>query len=157
MVDKKYKELDFWVPNFKLFKALQDIEKGSEASEIYLHGPVVWPGGLRTEVNNNESFPLGWKIPTADEALKVAVPGNPAFENFVKRESNGKYVGLSIEVFEHVQGQLKNKYSGLPYNYISVHVSYDDLIQSVANQVKPQLYIFHFFLYYLTLSVSVKF
>ncbi|KAI9096396.1 hypothetical protein K1719_026115 [Acacia pycnantha] len=133
VVNNKYTELDFWVPNLKFFKSLQDIEKGSDVARNILNGPVVWPGGLKT-LNSNDNVPLGWNIPSEKNPLKVRVPSKPAFENFVKEESQGKYVGLCIEIFEIIQEQLKDKYSGLPYEYRPFdNVSYDEVLQNFAD------------------------
>ncbi|KAK4259687.1 hypothetical protein QN277_005995 [Acacia crassicarpa] len=133
VVNNKYTELDFWVPNLKFFKSLQDIEKGSDVARNILNGPVVWPGGLTT-LNNNDNVPLGWNIPSEKNPLKVRIPLKPAFENFVKEESQGKYVGLCIEIFEIIQELLKDKYSGLPYEYRPFdNVSYDEVLQNFAD------------------------
>ncbi|KAK4259683.1 hypothetical protein QN277_005991 [Acacia crassicarpa] len=133
VVNNNYTELDFWVPNLKFFKSLQDIEKGSDVARNILNGPVVWPGGLTT-LNNNDNVPLGWNIPSEKNPLKVRIPLKPAFENFVKEESQGKYVGLCIEIFEIIQEQLKDKYSGLPYEYRPFDdVSYDKVLQNFAD------------------------
>lgn len=117
VVNKKYTELDIWVPNLKVFKTLD--------------GSVVWPGGLK---NNT---PRGWKIGSEDNPLRVLIPMNPAFENFVKEKSpgSGEYEGFSIQVFYDVIGILRDEYAGLPYEFYPFNVSYDELVQSIANQV----------------------
>ncbi|XP_054779255.1 glutamate receptor 2.7-like [Prosopis cineraria] len=136
VVNKKYTGLDFWVPNLKFFKSLEDIEKGSETATNNLSGPVVWPGVLKNLNNDDDddNVPRGWNIPSEVNPLKVAVPTNPAFENYVKEESPGKYSGLCIDLFEKIQEQIKDRYSGLPYKYYPLDVSYDVLIQGVANE-----------------------
>ncbi|XP_061357644.1 glutamate receptor 2.7-like [Gastrolobium bilobum] len=131
VVNKKYNELDFWTPKLKFarsLKILKDREKRGDNATKGLTGPVVWPGGL-TSVD-----PKGWKIPTDTNPLKVALPMNPAFDNFLKIDPQNQYTGFCIDLFHKVRDILIDKYSGLPYEFHPRNESYDTLLLHVINE-----------------------
>ncbi|KAL2341811.1 hypothetical protein Fmac_009751 [Flemingia macrophylla] len=131
VVNKEYKELDFWTSKLK-FAASLEILKDRETRGYYaktnLTGPIVWPGGLI-------SAPLkGWKMATNAEPLRVAIPINPAFENFLKVDSRKQYVGFCIDLFHAARNILIDRYSGMPYEFHPFNVSYEVLLQNVMNK-----------------------
>ncbi|KAK7306587.1 hypothetical protein VNO77_44536 [Canavalia gladiata] len=134
VANKKYTELDFWTPKLKFtrsYKILKDSEKrGDNATEgLTITSPVVWPGGLISV-----DPPKGWKVPTDADPLKVAIPVNPAFDNFVKEDSQKQYNGFCIDVFHEVREILSDKYAGLPYVFEPLDESYDRLLLNVINE-----------------------
>ncbi|XP_014517468.1 glutamate receptor 2.7-like [Vigna radiata var. radiata] len=131
VVNKEYKELDFWTPKFKFGKSLKILKdretKDDYATNISL-GPVVWPGGLTS------AGPKGWKLPTNAEPLKVAIPINPAFENFLKEGPPKKYDGFCIRLFLEIIKILSDKYGDIPYEFESFNESYDKLLLNVITK-----------------------
>ena len=133
VVNKKYTELDFWTPELKFFnslKILEDREKRGDLDTENITGTVVWPGG------QSSTDPKGWRLPTDANPLKVAVPVNPAFDNFLKVDSQKRYQGFCIDLFHHIREFLGDKYSGLPYVFDPFNESYDSLLQNVINEVR---------------------
>ncbi|CAH8282339.1 unnamed protein product [Eruca vesicaria subsp. sativa] len=89
-------------------------------------GPVIWPG-------NSTSVPKGWEIPTSGKKLKVGVPVNKGFLNFVEIKTDPisnvtTTKGYAIDIFE---AALKK----LPYpvspEYYGCESSYNDLVHQV--------------------------
>ncbi|QHO14759.1 Glutamate receptor 2 [Arachis hypogaea] len=134
VVNNRYTELDFWTPELKFersLKTLEDIEKRDDLGTRNITGTVVWPGGLNSTVH----IPMGWKLPTDTNPLKVAVPVNPAFENFVKEVSQNQYQGFCIDLFYSIRQILSENYGDLlPYEFHSFNESYDSLFQNVINE-----------------------
>lgn len=136
VVNKTLRELDFWTPKLKFatsLKLLKDREKRGDPAKEDLTGPVVWSGGLIS------TAPKGWKIPTDTNPLKVALPTNPAFDNFLKEDSQKQYTGFCIDLFHKVREILSDKYYGLPYVFQPFNESYDRLLLNVINKVKSYL------------------
>ncbi|KAH7568902.1 hypothetical protein JRO89_XS06G0070100 [Xanthoceras sorbifolium] len=124
LLGKKYKELDFWQPEFGFSKSLDARENNSRKS---LASAVIWPGDLSKD-------PKGWALPTDSNPLKIAVPGQTSFETFVKvnqYENRLTYDGFCIELFKEV---LKVLGYDLPYEFHPVNGTYDELVQSVYNK-----------------------
>nr|KYP34140.1 Glutamate receptor 2.7 [Cajanus cajan] len=131
LVNKEYKELDFWTPELKFaasLKILKDKKTRGDYTTTNLTGPVVWPGGLIS------AYPKGWKMPTDAEPLKVAIPINPAFDNFLKVDSQKQYVGFCIDLFHEVRNILRDRYSGMPYEFYPFNESYEQLLLNVINK-----------------------
>ncbi|MED6195811.1 hypothetical protein PIB30_041526 [Stylosanthes scabra] len=134
VVNKRYTELDFWTPELKFsrsLKILEDIKKRGDLGTRNITGTVVWPGGLNSLVH----IPMGWKLPTDTNPLKVAVPVNPLFENFVKEVSQNQYQGFCIDLFYSTREILSDNYGGLlPYEFHAFNESYDSLFQNLINE-----------------------
>ena len=80
--------------------------------------------------------PKGWKIPTDTEPLKVAIPLNPPFENFLKKDPTKEFTGFCIDLFHKVREILKEDYDDMPYEFIPRNNdSYDELLMSIVNEV----------------------
>ncbi|KAL5772301.1 hypothetical protein ACOSQ2_012225 [Xanthoceras sorbifolium] len=125
LLGKKYKELDFWQPEFGFSKSLDARENNSRKS---LASAVIWPGDL------SKRDPKGWAMPTDSNRLKIAVPARTSFETFVKvsRDENRlTYDGFCIELFNEV---IKDLGYDLPYEFDPVNGTYDELVQSVYNK-----------------------
>ncbi|KAL5772297.1 hypothetical protein ACOSQ2_012221 [Xanthoceras sorbifolium] len=126
VVGKKYKELDFWLPNYGFSKTL--IADTSDRTENF-SGPVLWPGNLNR-------IPKGWAMPTNEQPMRIGVPEKTFFEKFVKIESvrnsqEKAYKGFSIELFDMVLTHLGYN---LPHEFVPHVGSYDDLVYGVYNK-----------------------
>ncbi|KAJ8761417.1 hypothetical protein K2173_001548 [Erythroxylum novogranatense] len=121
VVGRKYKDLDFWIPEFGFSRTLAVARDGKEHSE--LQGPVIWPGEMRQD-------PKGWAMPSQAEPLIIGVPGRTSFEKFVKvvNVSEGKYDGFCIELFYKVKDVLGYN---LPFKFVPHNGTYDDLVHQV--------------------------
>ncbi|KAL2341810.1 hypothetical protein Fmac_009750 [Flemingia macrophylla] len=131
VVNKEYKELDFWTSKLKFATSLEILKDRATRGHYIttnLTGPVVWPGGLISDL------PKGWRMPTDSKPLKVAIPINPAFENFLKVDSQNQYVGFCIDLFHAARNFLDDRYSGMPYEFHPFNVSYEELLQNVINK-----------------------
>ncbi|KAL5575315.1 hypothetical protein UlMin_017014 [Ulmus minor] len=111
----KYKELD--------------TENGSSPNRLQgLDGSVVWPG-------DSKDKPKGWAMPTIEKPLRIGVPNNTLFKNFVnidqsKKDSNEGYDGFCIDIFRKVEGRLNY---ALPYKFEAINGTYDELVEAVIN------------------------
>ncbi|KAJ1394003.1 Solute-binding protein family 3/N-terminal domain of MltF [Sesbania bispinosa] len=134
VVHENYMELDFWTPKLKFsgsLEILKDREKRGDHATKNLTGLVLWPGGLSSV---DPHPPNGWKVPTNENPLKVAIPMNPAFDSFLKEDSPNHYSGFCIALFHAVREILSDKYFGLPYVFYSFNESYDSLLLKVINE-----------------------
>jgi ionotropic glutamate receptor len=114
--DNKYIELDFWTPKLKFARSLS--EKTSDGT---------------TETKT-------WKVPTVTNPLKVALPMNPAFDNFLKFSDNQPPTGFCIELFKEIREILSDQYSGLPYRFDAFNETYDNLLFKVINEVNSLIF-----------------
>jgi ionotropic glutamate receptor len=134
VVGKKYKELDFWLPNFGFSKTLHPQEGKERCSNSNvcnntgcLAGPVIWPGDL------NGRNPKGWAMPTNAKPLRIVVPKRTSFDKFVTfRTGEALPEGFCIDVFNEVVERLN--YS-LPHEFFEHDGLYDDMIAGVYNKV----------------------
>ncbi|KAJ8761107.1 hypothetical protein K2173_000786 [Erythroxylum novogranatense] len=119
VVGRKYKDLDFWIPEFGFSRTVA--RDGKEHSE--LQGPVIWPGEKKQD-------PKGWVMPSEAEPMIIGVPGRTSFDKFVKvvNVSEGKYDGFCIELFYKVKDVLGYN---LPFKFYPYNGTYDDLVQQV--------------------------
>lgn len=124
VVGKSYRELGFWSEGLGFSK---DITKGSNYNKsMIIMGNVFWPGGPR-------SAPMGWKVPSNPIPLKIGVPANSTFREFVNVVDNGsgnepQVHGFSMDVFNAVRELLPYD---MPCEFIPVKGSYDSLIETV--------------------------
>lgn len=92
---------------------------------------VVWPGG-------KSEIPRGWVIADAGKPLRIAFPKRASFVDFVTQLNNSNIVrGYVIDIFKEA---LKFVPYEVPYKFVPfgdgrVNPSYDELVQSVANNV----------------------
>ena len=125
VVKKGYEELDFWTSESGFSES---VEMKSCTKKIA--GPVTWPGYLIQVLK-------GWAMPTKQNPLKIGVPGRSSFQKFVKVDYNGnldnsKFDGWCIDVFKEV---LKKLPYSLPYKFMPLNVTYEDLVDCVHNKV----------------------
>jgi ionotropic glutamate receptor len=131
VVGKRYKEIDFWVPEYG-FSENPAIEKAKDQQyKIRLAGPVIWPGNLQ------DRPPKGWGMPTNAKPLQIGVPGRTTFEKFVKVEyrltpDQNKYDGFCIRIFYEVLSLLDYH---LPFEFKPYNGTYDELVKHVYDKV----------------------
>ena len=101
---------------------------------------VVWPGG-------KSEIPRGWVIADAGKPLRIAFPKRASFVDFVTQLNNSNIVrGYVIDIFKEA---LKFVPYEVPYKFVPfgdgrVNPSYDELVQSVANNVSREECFVHF-------------
>ncbi|KAK0588367.1 hypothetical protein LWI29_000093 [Acer saccharum] len=110
----------FWSP---LFGFCETIICNKSVTEL---NPVYWPGGL-------QKVPKGWSSSNEEQPLKIGVPANGAFNQFVRMSydlrRNETYIsGFSVKVFEAVVNRLPYH---LPYVLLPFYGSYDDMLEQI--------------------------
>ncbi|KAJ9690596.1 hypothetical protein PVL29_012980 [Vitis rotundifolia] len=132
IVGKGYTELDFWTQDLDnpFSREGGDKNSGRNTTRI-LEGPVIWPGYLKR-------VPKGSEMPTVAKRLKIGIPANAAFKNYVKVdeaqiEPEKKYTGFCIDIFREVVKILEQNYS-LPYKFYPFFGTYDELVDCVYNK-----------------------
>ena len=128
MIGRSYRELGFWSEESGFSKNTIDRDKNSSSMSIL--GQILWPGGPI-------STPRGWEIPTTETPLRIGVPLNATFKQFVSvTEDDGgnqSVSGFSIEVFEAVLLHLNYT---LPHEFIPFNGTYDQLVEQVHLKVR---------------------
>ena len=129
IVGKGYRELDFWTQDLDNPFSREGGDKNSSRNTTrILEGPVIWPGYLKR-------VPKGWEMPTVAKPLKIGIPANTTFKNYVKVDvDQKKYTGFCIDIFQEVLTILEQNYS-LPYEFQPVVGTYDELVDCVYNKV----------------------
>ncbi|XP_038886843.1 glutamate receptor 3.7-like isoform X2 [Benincasa hispida] len=92
---------------------------------------VVWPGG-------KSEIPRGWVIADAGKPLRIAFPKRASFVDFVTQLNNTNIVrGYVIDIFKEALKFVPYEvpYKLVPFGDGRVNPSYDELVQSVANNV----------------------
>ncbi|KAJ9690585.1 hypothetical protein PVL29_012969 [Vitis rotundifolia] len=132
IVGKGYTELDFWTQDLDNPFSREGGDKNSGRNTTgILEGPVIWPGYLKR-------VPKGWEMPTVAKPLKIGIPANATFKNYVKVdeaqiEPEKKYTGFCIDIFRELVKILEQNYS-LPYRFIPFFGTYDELVDCVYNK-----------------------
>ncbi|KAJ9671517.1 hypothetical protein PVL29_025292 [Vitis rotundifolia] len=123
VIGKSYRELGFWSEGSGFAKPTNGQIQNSSSMDIL--GQVFWPGGPT-------STPRGWTLPTSETPLRIGVPLNATFKQFVSvtydEGGNQSVSGFSIEVFKAV---LKHLNYSLPYEFFPFSGTYDDLVEQV--------------------------
>lgn len=133
VVGKSYKEIAFWSPEFNFLENFIQYDSLNETigkESIGVLGPIFWPGGQLT-------VPKGWVCSAEEKVLRIGVPANGAFNQFVKvsydQEQNRTFIsGFTIDVFEEV---VKHLPYHLPYVLVPFNGSYDDMVEQVYYKV----------------------
>ncbi|KAK7302887.1 hypothetical protein RJT34_13784 [Clitoria ternatea] len=130
VVGKSYKELCFWTQQHGFITNLPTGQGGNNFAGIRkCFRGVHWPGNLQQD-------PKGWNMPTKQNPLKIAVRSRTSFSKFVKvdydqNQNPVNYSGFCIDVFRSVHDLLGYD---LPYRYIPINGTYNDLVQLVYNK-----------------------
>ncbi|KAB1216540.1 Glutamate receptor 2.1 [Morella rubra] len=109
VVGKSYRELGYWLEELGFSVSIH--RAGSNNSMCSL-GQVFWPGGPW-------SVPRGWAVATNASRLKIGVPADPTFSEFVNvtyDHSGGDPIisGFSIDVFK---ATIKHLPYDFPYDF----------------------------------------
>ncbi|KAK4492409.1 hypothetical protein RD792_003214 [Penstemon davidsonii] len=114
---------------------LSESNNGTNSSSKKLKS-VVFPG-------DTTNVPKGWEVPVSGKKLRVGVPVNAGFDEFVKVKKDpqtnvSKVSGCYIDMFEAVMAELQY---AVPYEYIPFETpdglsagNYDDLCFQVSLQ-----------------------
>ncbi|EXC32859.1 hypothetical protein L484_009559 [Morus notabilis] len=130
LIGKSYREIAFWSADHGFSENFVEKEwtKTKETNDgfVGVTGPIYWPGGSQT-------VPKGWTFSNEDKPMKIAVPANGAFHQFVNlsydHERNETIIsGFSINVFE---AALKRLPYQLDYVLVPFYDSYDQLVEQV--------------------------
>lgn len=100
-------------------------------------GTVVWPGG-------KSAIPRGWVIADAGKPLRIGFPKRASFVEFVTQLNTSDIArGYVIDIFKEALKFIPYEvpYKFVPFGDGRVNPSYDDLVQSVANNVSTMLFI----------------
>ncbi|KAJ6766996.1 IONOTROPIC GLUTAMATE RECEPTOR [Salix purpurea] len=130
VVGRRYTKLDFWIPEFgfSIQPLVEKVEAENSTDARRLKGTVIWPG-------DRQRIPKGWLMPTDKKPMIIGVPGRTSFDMFVNVSTNAdgtkKYDGFCIELFLKVKGVLGYD---LPYKFVPVNGTYDDLVDLVYNK-----------------------
>ncbi|CAK9148182.1 unnamed protein product [Ilex paraguariensis] len=134
VIGKRYKELGFWSSSIGFSESLVNGEidqKMRGDSMDALAGLVSWSGDLKVD-------PRGWPMHSNATPLKIGVPRNTTFPEFVKVDWNSNLnkwsvSGFCIDVFYEVLNILEPSYP-LPHVFVPYTGTYNDLVDHVANK-----------------------
>ncbi|PON92788.1 Ionotropic glutamate receptor, metazoa [Trema orientale] len=128
VVGKGYNELGFWSDQFGFSETIS--KNTSYNSSMRGLGQVFWPG--RPWYN-----PKGWTISTSSNPLKIGVPTNSLFKQFVNVEqghddhlgnSNHSVSGFAVDVFTAMVEKLPFY---LPHYFVPFDGSYNELVEQI--------------------------
>ncbi|EOY29255.1 Glutamate receptor [Theobroma cacao] len=130
------RRVGFWTPKSGLVKELNLANRSTNSTHKPNLGPIIWPG-------DTISPPKGWKIPTNEKKLRIGVPVNGGFSEFVKvtwdpnSHTAASVTGYCIDVFYAVMVAMPYV---VTYEFIPFATpdgksagTYDDLIFQVYN------------------------
>ncbi|XP_027186149.2 glutamate receptor 2.9-like isoform X3 [Cicer arietinum] len=130
VIGKSYREMAFWSPTIGFSKnivnhKIMEINLNNDSSEVFR--TIYWPGDLQLvpKGHNNE-----------EKSLKIAIPSNGAFTQFVnvtydQSKNETSITGFSISVFE---AAVKHLPYDLHYNFVPFSGSYDEMVDQVYNK-----------------------
>ncbi|XP_039690815.1 glutamate receptor 2.5 isoform X3 [Medicago truncatula] len=132
VIGKSYRELALWSSTLGFSKNIvrhQVMEMTNTTNDSNgVFSTVYWPGDF-------QSVPKGWIHSNEDRSLKIGVPANGVFTQFVNvthDSRNGTLItGFSIGVFKVVVERLPYD---LQYKFIPFNGSYDEMVYQVYNK-----------------------
>uniref|UniRef100_A0A2N9HDV6 Ionotropic glutamate receptor C-terminal domain-containing protein n=1 Tax=Fagus sylvatica TaxID=28930 RepID=A0A2N9HDV6_FAGSY len=124
VVGRSYRELGFWSDGQGFSVNLN--ENATYNSSMKALGRVFWPGGPW-------NTPRGWTLPLSANPLRIGVPVQTSFKEYVNveydpLEDNTSYTGFAIDVFKETLEQLPFY---LPYNFYQFNGRYNDLVEQI--------------------------
>ncbi|KAF8391283.1 hypothetical protein HHK36_023585 [Tetracentron sinense] len=125
VIGKSYRELGFWTEGEGFSVSTHDGDAHNTSMRILGH--VFWPGDPRW-------VPRGWALPTIAKPLKIGVPYNATFKQYVNVEHDmnvgGNWIitGFSIDVFKAMVDKLPYQ---LSYNFIPYNGTYDSMVEQI--------------------------
>jgi ABC-type branched-subunit amino acid transport system substrate-binding protein len=133
VIGKSYNELGYW-SNGLGFSETSTVERDVYKTSMSSLGQVIWPGRPRTT-------PRGWTPPTVANPLRIGVPTQSGFKQYVKVEHNSStnstnFTGFAIDLFRETVASLPFY---LPYTFISFDGNYDEMVEQVYLKVRSSL------------------
>ncbi|XP_008463715.2 glutamate receptor 2.8-like isoform X1 [Cucumis melo] len=123
VIGRSYRDLGFWSDKFGFS---QDLRQNSSSSLLMKKlDNVFWPGGsLKT--------PRGWVVPTESAPLRIGVPTNSMFKQYVRVEedptgNNLTFNGLAIDLFKEILDYLPFA----PHVFCPFNDTYNDLVKEI--------------------------
>ncbi|XP_058226990.1 glutamate receptor 2.7-like isoform X2 [Rhododendron vialii] len=134
VIGKGDRKIGFWTKKYGISKHLSLRRSKSYSTNKDDLGAIIWPG-------ESNVVPKGWEMPTGEAKLRVGVPVDGVFKEFVsvRRDPQTNAViasGLCIDVFEEVMDHYLPY--AVPYEFIPFETpdgkkagSYDDLVYQI--------------------------
>ncbi|KAK1405106.1 Glutamate receptor [Heracleum sosnowskyi] len=124
VIGKSYRELGIWTE--KLGFSKHTVNRALYNSSMKNLGQVVWPG-------DPMHIPKGWSVPSSTDSLKIGVPAESMFKQFVDvvydpQTDNFSCKGYAIDIFNEVRARLPYY---LSYEFIPYHGTYDSLVEQI--------------------------
>ncbi|RHN45372.1 putative periplasmic binding protein-like I [Medicago truncatula] len=134
VIGKSYREMAFWSQtlgfskNFISHQVMETRKTNNDSNGVFR--TVYWPG------DQMQLVPKGWTLSNNERSLKIGVPSNGAFNQFVNvthdKLMNETFItGFSIDVFKAVVGLLPYD---LQYKFVPFNGSYDEMVDQVYNK-----------------------
>jgi len=133
----KERQLSF-TPMLRVIKVTNNDKKHIELDS--LKPKLKFSRSLKESTSDGTTETKTWKVPTDANPLKVALPMNPAFDNFLKFSQNQPPTGFCIKLFKEIREILSDQYSGLPYVFHPFNESYDQLLYRVIDEVNSFIF-----------------
>ncbi|KAF2286077.1 hypothetical protein GH714_010198 [Hevea brasiliensis] len=124
IMGKSYRELGFWSNGFGFSKTIGEGAYYTSSMNDY---HVFWPGGPR-------DTPRGWTIRASDNPLRIGVPTNSGYTEYVNVQqdrlgNNLSFTGFAIDVFHATLERLPFY---LPYKFVPFNgTSYNELVKQI--------------------------
>ncbi|XP_047958830.1 glutamate receptor 2.8-like, partial [Salvia hispanica] len=120
----------FWTRKCGISKELKPDDDCSIEKENL--DPIVWPG-------KETKVPKGWEIPISGKSLRVGVPANDGFDEFVKVETNNETgvveaTGFCIDVFNEVRNKMQYQASVEYVPFDTEGEGYDELVHKLEEK-----------------------
>ena len=136
VIGRSYRDLGFWSDKLGFS---QDLQENSSSSLLMKElDNVFWPGGsLKT--------PRGWVVPTDSAPLRIGVPTNSMFKQYVRVEedptgNNLTFNGLAIDLFKAMLDYLPFA----PHVFCPFNGTYNDLVKEIYLKVRKNIHIIFF-------------
>ncbi|KAK9089033.1 hypothetical protein Scep_028115 [Stephania cephalantha] len=92
VVGKSYRELGYWMEGYVFFEYFNGESIINNSTSMGVLGQVSWPGGPWF-------IPRGWALPTTENPLRIGVPAQTTFEQFVNVRKDGPGNDTSVNGF----------------------------------------------------------
>ncbi|XP_073263496.1 glutamate receptor 2.7-like [Populus alba] len=112
-------KIGYWSNGFGFSEKIHENSSYNSSSMIDLE-QVHWPGGPR-------STPRGWTALTSAKRLRIGVPSDSGYKEYVKVEGTN-FSGFSIEVFKTTAASMP---IFPPYEFHDFNGTYDELVEQI--------------------------
>ncbi|KAL5715909.1 hypothetical protein ACHQM5_017668 [Ranunculus cassubicifolius] len=131
MVGQSFRQLGIWSDGLGFSKDITSNRSIYNTSMTIL-GRVLWPRGTLPAPKGWAPAPRGWALSTSVNPLRIGVPENATFNQFVnvRYDDGGKTSvnGFSIDVFNVVLEKLGYY---LPHEFVPYNGTYDSLVEQI--------------------------